>query len=439
MTRPELRTGLLRLLDHVPDDPFATADRLLVERGVLGVGATGAVQLVHDPRLLRQTALKQVHPDAVHPEAWRRFVDEVRVAGQLEHPQVVPVYEAGAADDGSRYAVFKRVDGHTLADAIDALGEDRLDPEPLARAIGALVRVCDALGYAHHRGVTHCDVKPANILLGRFGEVYLSDWGSAIVAGASDVTVHSDDTAEAAGPPGGTPAFLSPEQAAGEVAAIGPHTDVFGVGAVLYYVLCGSPPYGDATPAESTWRALTGDFRPLADLVGGRAPARLVAICERAMARSPADRFPDAAALQRELDQFLRGTWNLPTRRVTAGERVVTEGDAGHCAWVVQRGRLRVWTEHAGHALELRELGPGDVFGEMALLGNGRRSAHVDALTDGDLLEVSADALTEGLGLNGWLGAFVTAMATRFREVDQALRDVRVSEMPEATRRRGPD
>lgn len=407
--------------------------------GVLGVGVTGEVRLVLDPRLQRHTALKQLDPAVVHPDAWERFVDEVRIAGQLEHPHVVPVYEVGAATDGSRYAVFKRVDGRTLADEIDALGDDRLDPEPLGRVIDALIRVCDALGYAHHRSVVHCDVKPANILLGRYGEVYLADWGAALVAPGSDLTLHSDDTRDPSGPPGGTPAFLSPEQAAGDSERIGPRTDVFGVGAVLYYALCGAPPYGDAPPAECLFRAALGQVRPIAEVVGSRAPARLVAICQRAMARDVADRYPDAVALQRDLEQFLRGTWNLPLKRIEAGARLVREGDAGDRAWVVQRGRLRVWTEHAGHQLELRELAPGDVFGEMALLGDGIRSANVDAITDVELLEVAADALAEGLGLNGWLGSFVTALAGRFREVDQLLRDVRVSQLPEATRSRRDD
>lgn len=433
-----IRTGPLSLFPGAPARPFDTAERAFIDRGPVGEGATGAVHEVLDPRLLRRTALKRVHPDEVHPRVLARFLEEARIAGQLEHPNVVPVYEVGPDGEGGIYASMKLVEGDTFGEHIDALGEDRLAPDNLAKNVQTLIRVCDAIAYAHHRGVLHLDLKPANILLGSWGETYVADWGAAELLQGSDVTITTAGDVHPAARPGGTPGFLSPEQARGEVEGLGHHTDVFGIGTLLYYAICGAPPY-DAPAAEAVYRAALGRWRPIREYTGDRVPARLVAICGRAMAVAPKHRYPDAAALRAELEQFLRGTWHMPTRRYSAGERVVTEGELGDCAWVIESGELVAWTEQDGHRLELRRMGPGSVLGEMAVLGDGTRSANVDAITDAVLLEVSAMDLEEGLGLNSWLGAFVRSVASRFREVDDTLRATTFSQVPAPTRLFEPD
>lgn len=428
-----VRTGSLHLLGDTPDDPWTRSDRTFVDRGQLGQGGAGSVRRVLDPRLLRETALKHVRADQVHPSVLAAFVGEVRIGGQLEHPNVVPVYEVGPDGAGGLYASLKLVEGETLEERIEALGEDRLDPDALAELVRVIGRACDALAHAHSLGVVHCDLKPSNLLLGRFGEVYVADWGTALVSEDSVLATRTGSDTDS-GPivMGGTPAYLSPEQAIGDPVGVSPRTDVFGIGAILYALLTGEPPYGGVPTPEAVFKAVTCDFQPIRDRVGQRAPPRLVAICERALQRDPLDRYPDVVALQSELEQFLRGTWAMPNRSYRAGQIVVAEGDEGDCAWIVQRGTLTVWTERDGHRLQLRELGPGDVFGEMAVLGTGVRSATVEAVTDVVLLEVSRQEMQDGLGLNSWLGTFVTNLAGRFREVDARLREARISQLPDS-------
>ncbi len=413
---------------------MSRSDRAFVDQGVIGKGGAATVRKVFDPRLLRETALKHVRADEVHPEVLSQFYEEARIAGQLEHPNMVQVYEVGPDSHGGLYVSMKLVDGETLGERVDALGPDRLSQDNLAELVGVLVRACDAIAHAHARGVIHCDLKPSNLLIGRFGAVYVADWGTAHLLPNSELTAWSGDTAPNQTSPGGTPAFLSPEQAVGDPAGVGTFTDVFGLGALLYYVLTGQPLYGEAPPAEAVFKAATGDYTPLsAHLEPNAAPRRLRRICETALSRHPEDRQPSVLALRHELEQFLRGTWNMPALTFPPGARIVTEGDGGDRAYVVQSGRLRVFTDHDGHVLQLRELGPGDVFGEMAaLVGHGRRTASVEAITEVVVLEVSAEALEDGLGLNTWLGTFVTALADRFHELDTTLRNVRVSQIPEA-------
>lgn len=426
----KVRTGPLHLTDELADDPMERVDRPFVDMGELGAGATGSVRRVFDPRLLRHTALKHVRPETVHPEVVDAFVGENRILGQLEHSNVVPVHEVGPDTSGGLYASLKLVSGTTLADRLHELGEARLEADNLADLIRIVRRTCDALAYAHDLGVIHCDLKPENILVGEYGEVYVADWGMAHVLEGSRVATSSGEHSSSR-VLGGTPAFLSPEQAHGDPAGVGTHTDVFGAGALLYTILSGEPPYGSVPMAEAVYRAVTCSHPPLQD---NRIPRRLAGICNQAMALDPADRHADIQAFSDELERFLRGTWTMPTRHFASGDMVVREGESGSCAYVVQSGELEVFTDSSDHRLHLRTLKPGDVFGEMAILSDGGRSASIRAVTDVTLLEVSREALEDGLGLNQWLGTFVTTLASRFREADAAVRAERISQLPEATR-----
>ena len=145
MARDTLRTGPLRLTEGAPEDALEDADRVFSDGGPLGVGGTSEVRAVFDPRLLRHAAMKRIRPDAVHPRVLARFVEEARIHGQLQHPNLVPVHEFGADAEGGLYLNMQRVSGQTLTRFIDDQGTGRLDKEVLAKVIPWLMRVCDAL------------------------------------------------------------------------------------------------------------------------------------------------------------------------------------------------------------------------------------------------------------------------------------------------------
>ena len=399
-------------------------DRHFVEDGELGRGGVAVVKRVFDPRMLRHTALKALNR-RTDQDTISRFIDEAQITGQLEHPGVVPVHEFGIDASGELYLNMKLVQGRTLAEIIDDAGVNRLEPNTLGMVIEVLLKVSDALSYAHSRGVIHRDIKPSNIMVGEFGQVYLLDWGIALVRGTENDSV----TLTRPSPePGdlenviGTPAFMAPEQA--RSLHIDERTDVFGLGGLLYYALMGTPTYGNTSVVDALFRAISGDIDPLPEHIEGNViPRTLTRIAMKALVYQSDQRFQSAQAFREALEQFLRGTWHIPTSVFRKGEIIFREGSTGHSAYVIRNGSCQVFTEHVdGKKKILRTLQAGDVFGETAIFTDRPRSASVEALCDTELLLVTRDVLTDGLGLHSWMGRFVTALAHRFRDVDERLR-----------------
>jgi hypothetical protein len=287
-------------------------------RSELASGGMGRITRAFDRRLGREVAVKEV----LDHDLRARFEREVRITARLQHPAIVPIYEAGAFPDGTSFYAMRLVSGRTLQEAVTAATTlpERLALLPHVRA------VTDAVAYAHARGVIHRDLKPGNVLVGDFGETVVIDWGLAKES--------AEDDGPARGAPSlapeltlhgtviGTPCFMSPEQAAGEPA--GATDDVYALGAILYTVLAGVPPYLDVKGRDSTAVvAATIDGPPTSiDELASEAPADLRAIVTRAMSRSPSARFPTAKEMADELARFETGQL-LRSRSYTVRELVV--------------------------------------------------------------------------------------------------------------------
>jgi WD40 repeat protein/serine/threonine protein kinase len=332
-------------------------------------GGIGKVSVAFDTELEREVALKQIKPErADDAESRARFLLEAGVTGRLEHPGIVPVYGLGKDDSGRPFYAMRFVRGTSFEEAIKRFHRDEADRDrdPQARSfefrqlLGRFVDVCHTIAYAHSRGVLHRDLKPANILLGPFKESLVVDWGLAKILARKSESVQSlpvaDQAAAQKGQNGdqagsnrnhedsagaeerksspsrdqpaaesdeppigissstdtkmgmacGTPAFMSPEQAEGKVDEIGPATDVYSLGAMLYTLLCGHPPF------EFVWCDLTslldgvrlGQFPPPRK-VDARVPRALEAVCLKAMARRPQDRYASATELANEIERWL--------------------------------------------------------------------------------------------------------------------------------------
>jgi serine/threonine-protein kinase len=268
-------------------------------RAEIARGAMGRIVRAWDEELRREVALKIQRGPLADARVRRRFLEEAQIVAQLDHPGIVPIHEVGVDVEGRPFFAMQLVRGHDLDKVLAALKAG--DPQwPLARVLGVMNRVCDAMAFAHERGVVHRDLKPANIMVGRFGEAYVMDWGLAHVsgrgaasdAGAAVATVRQDIAAEEGHSPLltslgdviGTPAYMAPEQAAGD-GAVTTAVDVYSLGAILYHALAGEMPY--ATHAQSADAMLAavrnGPPLPLPDDV----PPELRAIQMRAMARPP--------------------------------------------------------------------------------------------------------------------------------------------------------
>jgi len=299
-------TFLDRLLEEVstPSPPSPTelppSGARYEIRGELARGAMGSILRAFDPNLDRELAMKVILDDEDGSRARAllpRFLQEARVTGQLEHPGIVPVHELGLDGEGRVYFTMPRIEGTDLSTILrrcrDGNGE-----WPLTRVLGLLSRATDALAFAHSRGVVHRDLKPANIRVGSFGETYVMDWGLAKVLREEGAPEESElpESAFDLGPLHtrvgsviGTPHYMPPEQAAGDQESIDARTDVYAMGAILYELLTGRPPYGDddARAEAVIEEVLRGPPAPIGT-GGRRVPAELASIAERAMARDPA-------------------------------------------------------------------------------------------------------------------------------------------------------
>lgn len=390
----------------------------------IGIGGMGEVVEVDDRALRRRAAKKLLHPDLqASVRSQRMFLREARITGQLEHPNIVPVHELGLDPAGRLYFTMKRVEGQTLRDYVLALPDGPFDHKTLLNLVDVVIRVCDALAYAHSRGVVHCDLKASNVMVGDFGQVYLVDWGVARLARDEKSAEHVEDglapTATEDQPSiAGTPTSMASEQARGEHHRIGPRTDVFAVGALLYEVIVGEPPYSATHVMAALYKAAVGDYPPLVASDRGRAiPPELVRIVTHAMSLDPAARYPDVASLREALVHFVRGRGEFPTTAFPAGTAIITEGEAGHSAYRIVSGTCSVYITRGGQTSFIRRMGEGEVFGEMAILSPGPRTATVIADTDVFAEVITAEVLEWELEtVRPWLATIIRSLAARFRE-----------------------
>jgi WD40 repeat protein/tRNA A-37 threonylcarbamoyl transferase component Bud32 len=379
--------------------------------GEVARGGVGVILKCRDVDLGRDVAMKVLHSDhADNAQLTERFVEEAQIAGQLQHPGIVPVYELGLTEEGRPYFTMKFIKGDTLA----ALLSNREDPaHGLSRMLGIFQQVCMAVAYAHSRGVIHRDLKPANVILGAFGEVMVVDWGFAKVlahGGVADErlsrakrepqqtvvhTLRSGSTPgsgsdSVAGSVMGTPAYMPPEQALGDIDSMDARSDVFGLGAILCEILTGLPPYvrGDLSPiVQAAQGRLDDAFGRLDECVADEA---LVSLCKRCLDLVPARRPPDGGALGRAVADHLQGVEERAQRARIAA---------------LTARRTRRWALAAAAALLVglgvsivawRETGTQRDFAEAARTDLEARNSDLELVAYASALRRASDAIAAG-------------------------------------------
>jgi serine/threonine-protein kinase len=397
-------------------DGVPTPSHLRLERE-LGRGAMGHVHPAVDRNLLRHVALKRLDKEYVdNPDYRTGFIAEAQITGQLEHPNIVPVHELAIDEHGVPFFTMKLVQGISFSRWLE---QHEMGPERLEHGLEILLKVCDAVAYAHHRGVIHRDLKPDNVMVADFGQVYLMDWGLARLTKTHPASSrHKDQTG-----PVGTPAYMAPEQARGVPEDMDERTDVFGLGALLYELVSGQLPYGKPAPARVIMlRAHLGEIVPIETAAPGGVPRYLQSIVERAVNPDPEKRYQTVVELQNDMRAFLRGGMYLPRRVFQPGELIVREGDVGDAAFLIVSGRCHAFRNVGTEKESLAVMTAGEVFGEMSLLLGEPRAASVEAIDQVSTLILDMQTLSEGLDIDGWTGALVRALAHRFRELEHQFR-----------------
>ncbi|MFT4537769.1 MAG: serine/threonine protein kinase [Planctomycetota bacterium] len=393
----------------------------------IGQGGMATVSRTLDRSLRRMVATKELRFEAVAQSDYAEgaMAREIQLVGYLDHPGIVPVYDRLRGDMGLPGYAMKLITGQTLAAQIDfPNAEVGATPVSVAEAVNLLQRIAETLAYTHDRGVLHLDLKPENLMIGGYGEVYLMDWGNGRLfdpapyrAYLGEYVREEDFEVLHAEPPSrisGTIYFMSPEQTIGDRDDLGRESDIFSAGVLFYLLLTGRLPFA-GRDLPTTLIAIQQDEPISIEHLRPGIPRRLEQIALRMLAKKPADRYPNFQALLTDLADYQAAGHGFELREFKAGDVIFDEGDEGDCSYDIVSGRVAVDRSAEGQSRRLAELGPGEVLGEIAILARTPRSASATAL-EASVLRVlpRAEVREELEKLAPWVGSMISTLASRF-------------------------
>jgi eukaryotic-like serine/threonine-protein kinase len=390
-----------------PEFPAVVGDRYELQ-GLIAKGGMGSVHKAWDRTFQRVVAIKLIHGSAENLQALARFKHESLISGQLQHPNIPPVYDLGTYEESKPFLAMKLVKGRTLADHIKHPGPDT------PNLVAVYEAVCHAVGYAHSRHVVHRDLKPLNVMVGAFGEVQVMDWGLAKVLTDGDATAptdydpdatsnlgtkigdpdSTDDSKTTAGTILGTPSYMPPEQAIGAIDQISPSSDVFGLGAILCAILTGKSVYvGESSESTRQMAARAETAEAFARLDASGAEPELIALAKRCLAAKPADRFAHGTEVANEVMR-IRAAADERAKQAEIG-RARSEARRRVLAWSAASVFLVLAAGVAGTGVGLYRA---DKARQKAITAEGATAAQLIA-TQAAEAQAKAEATAKGIAL----------------------------------------
>ncbi len=399
----------------------------------IGQGGMATIYKAYHIGLKHSTVLKVILPEIMDDhDMVTRFVEEARITSQLQHGNIVPVNDIGILSNERIFYSMYLVEGEELEAILKQLvsGDVAYEKKYNIHSLLTIFRkVCDACAFAHSKKILHRDIKPDNIMIGNFGDVYLMDWGLAAREESIGEDVEMDDDLSQSTAVikllderdqyiRATPAYMSPEQAYGKTSTLDRRTDIFLLGATLYAIATLCEPYTGDTLAEAMSYARTCNFIPPNE----RAPERnipddLCSIIMRAMQENPEDRYQTVEEMCVDIDAFINGNAISIKKSFRSGTFLIREGDVGNEAYVITEGKVEVNKMIDDIKVNLRTLGPGDCVGELAVISPAPRSATVMALGDVEVIVINENIIKQGIEkLPSWMTKIIQSLVEHLRE-----------------------
>lgn len=418
--------------DASPAASFIPGKDRYISLKLLGEGGFAQVHSFFDRSLNRVIAVKELKPaSSENPDLLNAFVNEAKLVSYLDHPGIVAVFDTFLGSSGKPCYTMQMVEGQTLSSLLSAPLTERPAALPFTRALEIFIKICETLAYAHDRGVIHLDLKPDNIMIGRYGEVLIMDWGSAKIYDTVPYEKYLGRFMErperlslgkeSEGFVLGTPYYMAPEQFTIRRNQCTPAADVFAAGIILYQMLTGTHPFM-VPKLEDLRHAIEHHNPPPVHEINVDIPMRLSQICEKTLEKSIINRYKNCHELLDDIKQCHDSCEAFVSRTYKAGETIFEEGAIGEYAFIIASGKVEISKIHDGAVKVLALLGKNEIVGELAIFSKQPRVATARAIEPTTIRIMNkVDVDRELDKLSPWVGRMITGLSKRFIGLNERL------------------
>lgn len=400
----------------------------------IGEGGLSVISSFFDRFLNRVVAIKELKGvRRNNPHLLKAFITEVKLISYLDHPGVVPIFDTFLQRDDKLCYSMKLIEGIRLSSLLEyRLKGERKYGVSLSQFLDIFTKLCETLAYVHDRGVIHLDVKPDNIMVGKYGEVMIMDWGNARLYNTKPYYDYLNQHLESVKLANfekeadniilGTPHYMSPEQTDHSRETLTPSSDIFSAGIILYQMLTGVHPFIFVEETMEIMKQIRDHNPKPAHDINSDIPVRLSMICQNMLEKDRSLRYKSLKDVLEDLDGFFTSGQAFSTRTYLPGDTIVKEGEAGDYSFKIISGKVEVSKMVEGKQKVLAQLGKDEIFGELAIFTKQPRIATVEAMEPTTIRIMDKESVEKELEkLSPWVGNMITGLSKRFIELNKKL------------------